>query len=78
QAATRGTAPNRQAAYRATGRQQVAANSRGGRNAGARTRTVSWQGGLAPATNAQAASCPTGTLATLATGHSDIVRCMPL
>jgi hypothetical protein len=39
---------------------------------------VSWQAGLAPATNAQARSCPVGTMATLANGHTDIVRCMPL
>jgi hypothetical protein len=67
----------RQAATRAGNRQQAAANCRG-RNCAPRTRTVSWQGGLEPATNAQAHACPTGTLATLAHGHSNIVRCMPL
>jgi hypothetical protein len=67
----------RQAASRAGSRQQAAANCRG-RNCAPRTRTVSWQGGLEPATNAQAHACPSGTLATLAHGHSDIVRCMPL
>jgi hypothetical protein len=68
----------RQAAARSGGRQQVAASTCRGRNCAPRTRTVSWQGGLEPATNAQAHACPAGTLATLAIGHSDIVRCMPL
>jgi hypothetical protein len=67
----------RQAASRAGGRQQAAATCRG-RNCAPTRRTVSWQGGLEPATNEQARGCPTGTLATLAHGHSDIVRCMPL
>jgi hypothetical protein len=39
---------------------------------------VTWQSGLPPATNEQARSCPTGTLATLARGHTDVVRCLPL
>jgi hypothetical protein len=68
----------RQAAARSGGRQQAAASQCRGRNCAPRTRTVSWQGGLEPATNAQAHACPAGTLATLAIGHSDIVRCMPL
>lgn len=57
--------------------QQAAADCRGG-NCAPRSRSVSWQGGLEPATNAQAHACPSGTLATLAHGHSNIVRCMPL
>ncbi len=67
----------RQVAARSGSRQQAATNCRGS-NCGARTRTVSWQAGLEPPTNAQAQSCPVGTMATLARGHSDIVRCMPL
>ncbi|MBP0462755.1 hypothetical protein J5Y09_02420, partial [Roseomonas sp. PWR1] len=70
------TAAGRQAAARSAGRQQSAAVR--GRDQGPRTRNVAWQSGLAPATNAQAATCPAGTLATLARGHSDIVRCLPL
>lgn len=38
----------------------------------------SWSQGLPPAAGAQARECPDGTLATLARGHDDIVRCMPL
>jgi hypothetical protein len=37
-----------------------------------------WSQGLAPAANVQAATCPAGTMATLATGHAAIVRCMPI
>ena len=40
-------------------------------------RPLSWQAGLPSASNAQR-DCPAGTLATLARGHNDIVRCMPL
>ena len=36
-----------------------------------------WTGGLAPAAMSQA-GCPDGTIATLAIGHSDITRCVPL
>ena len=68
----------RQAAARSGNRQQAASANCRGRNCAPRMRTVSWQGGLEPATNAQAHACPSGTLATLAHGHSDIVRCMPL
>jgi hypothetical protein len=67
----------RQASSRAAGRQQATATCRG-RNCAPSRRSVSWQGGLEPATNEQARGCPTGTLATLAHGHRDIVRCMPL
>ena len=68
----------RQAAARSGGHQQQAAAQCRGRNCAPRSRTVSWQGGLEPPTNAQAQSCPAGTLATLAHGHSDVVRCLPL
>jgi len=40
-------------------------------------RAVSWQGGLPAASNAQS-DCPAGTMATLARGHTDVTRCMPL
>ncbi|MBR0680510.1 hypothetical protein GXW74_08425 [Roseomonas eburnea] len=87
QAAARGgSRGSRQVAARTSGR-QVAGRS-GGRSQqatadctrGARCapRAVSWQAGLAPATNMQAQSCPVGTMATLARGHSDVVRCLPL
>jgi hypothetical protein len=36
-----------------------------------------WQSGLPRADNAQT-ECPDGTFATLARGHDDVVRCMPL
>ncbi len=42
-----------------------------------RTGVAGWQAGLPTASNAQRA-CPDGTFATLARGHEDIVRCMPL
>jgi hypothetical protein len=66
-----------QAAAR-SGTRQAAAQCRGRNCRQAGPRQVSWQAGLAPATNAQARSCPVGTMATLANGHTDIVRCMPL
>ena len=37
-----------------------------------------WSRGLAPAANVQANECPAGTMATLAHGHGDVVRCMPI
>lgn len=72
-----GARGSRQVAARISGGQrQAAANcTRGSR---CTPRTVAWQSGLAPATNMQAQSCPAGTLATLARGHSDVVRCVPL
>lgn len=82
----RAAAPRQQAA-RSTGRRQVATRSGRasqataacrGRNCATAPRQVTWQSGLAPATNAQAQSCPAGTLATLARGHADVVRCVPL
>jgi hypothetical protein len=36
-----------------------------------------WQGGLPPMTMAQQ-DCPAGTVATLARGHADVVRCLPI
>jgi hypothetical protein len=40
-------------------------------------RSARWQGGLPPMTMAQQ-DCPAGTVATLARGHSDVVRCLPI
>jgi hypothetical protein len=42
-----------------------------------RAGAAGWQAGLPTASNAQRA-CPEGTFATLARGHDDVVRCMPL
>jgi len=42
-----------------------------------RTASMRWTGGLAPAAMSQT-NCPDGTIATLAIGHSDITRCVPL
>lgn len=39
---------------------------------------ASWTQGLPPAAGVQSADCPAGTMATLAIGHDDVVRCMPL
>ena len=50
---------------------------RRGRHCGG-VRTSSWSAGLIPAANVQASECPDGTMATLARGHDNIVRCMPL
>ncbi|WP_421993109.1 hypothetical protein [Roseococcus sp.] len=36
-----------------------------------------WTGGLTPAAMSQSA-CPDGTIATMAVGHNDITRCVPL
>jgi hypothetical protein len=37
-----------------------------------------WAQGLPPALGVQAQECPAGTMATLAEGHEDIVRCIPI
>lgn len=42
-----------------------------------RTASMRWTGGLAPAAMSQA-GCPDGTIATMAFGHNDITRCVPL
>lgn len=42
-----------------------------------RTASMRWTGGLAPAAMSQA-GCPDGTIATMALGHNDITRCVPL
>ncbi len=54
---------------------------RGARAARCRGQLVGWGGwaqGLPPALRVQAQECPTGTMATLAEGHDDIVRCIPI
>lgn len=43
----------------------------------ARSGVAGWQSGLPVASYAQR-ECPEGTFATLARGHDDVVRCMPL
>ena len=48
---------------------------------GGAVQAVSWRGwaqGLPPALHVQAQECPAGTMATLAEGHEDIVRCIPI
>jgi hypothetical protein len=40
--------------------------------------SLSWTHGLPPALNVQTQACPAGTMATLAEGHDDIVRCIPI
>ena len=39
---------------------------------------MNWTQGLPPAAGVQAQDCPAGTMATLARGHDDVVRCMPI
>lgn len=75
---------SRQAALPARGLRQTAMAScttRGGRRvcspAITRTASMRWTGGLAPAAMSQA-GCPDGTIATMAIGHNDITRCVPL
>lgn len=41
------------------------------------TSNTRWQGGLPPMTMAQQ-ECPSGTVATLARGHTNVVRCLPI
>lgn len=42
------------------------------------TRSVRWTHGLPPAAGIQSDNCPSGTMATLARGHDDVVRCLPI
>lgn len=44
----------------------------------AASRPLAWQAGLEPATGVELAACPEGTVGTLARGHTNITRCMPL
>ncbi|EFH12990.1 hypothetical protein HMPREF0731_0765, partial [Pseudoroseomonas cervicalis ATCC 49957] len=39
--------------------------------------TRSWQSGL-PQASGEQRECPVGTMSTLARGHDDVVRCLPL
>lgn len=67
-----------------TVRDQRAASTSGvactGRKGSAQCRAprMAWTQGLSPAAGIQANECPDGTLATLALGHDDIIRCMPI
>ncbi|HWL83479.1 MAG TPA: hypothetical protein VNR89_21200 [Roseomonas sp.] len=45
--------------------------------AAAGPRLTSWQAGL-PAAAGEQRECPVGTMSTLARGHDDVVRCLPL
>lgn len=40
-------------------------------------RQTSWQAGL-PVASGEQRECPVGTISTLARGHDDVVRCLPL
>lgn len=43
----------------------------------ARAAPRSWQSGL-PVASGEQRECPVGTMSTLARGHNDVVRCLPL
>ena len=62
------------------GRDQRAASAAAcsARRGGCQAPRMSWAQGLSPAAGIQANACPDGTMAVLATGHDDIVRCMPI
>jgi hypothetical protein len=67
-------------AYEASARQLCPRGGtprRGGRCRGPAEASLGWQAGLPPPSGSQR-DCPEGTMATLARGHDDIVRCMPL
>lgn len=55
-----------------------AACARRGAGKACRSARMSWTQGLTPAAGVQVAECPAGTMATLATGHADVTRCMPI
>lgn len=52
--------------------------ARASRCGAAMPRPLAWQAGLEPAAGVQMAACPEGTVGTLARGHTNITRCMPL
>ena len=58
------------------------ARARGGARGGCRPQPVlgisGWARDLPPPAGVQAEECPSGTMATLARGHEDIIRCMPI
>ena len=62
--------------------QRAASAATGGcvarRGASCRSPRMNWTQGLSPAAGIQANECPDGTMATLARGHEDITRCMPI
>jgi hypothetical protein len=90
-AAVTRAAPSRQMARATTSRQTAKA---GGRTVATRrsqevvvaqrsnmtargARLTSWTAGL-PAASGEQRDCPVGTMSTLARGHDDVIRCMPL
>ena len=66
----------------ASGQAACARKAEGGpahcRTATAHPSSRRWARGLPPALGVQARDCPAGTMATLARGHDDIVRCLPM
>jgi hypothetical protein len=72
---SRGAVPEARSCSRRNGR--TVCTTTGARTTAPREGAVSWQRGLPTASNAQRA-CPAGTFATLARGHDDVVRCMPI
>jgi len=57
---------------------QSCRTSAGRRSSCARGPAMSWTRGLEPAAGIQSQECPDGTMATMARGHDNIVRCMPI
>ncbi|MCQ4162900.1 hypothetical protein NON00_23645, partial [Roseomonas sp. GC11] len=51
--------------------------SRGGARIARAEPPRSWQAGL-PEASGEQRECPAGTMSTLARGHDDVVRCLPL
>ncbi len=78
QAAVHRSAPLR--GQGSAGRDQRAASAAAcsAKRGGCRAPRMSWAQGLPPAAGIQANACPDGTMAMLARGHDDIVRCMPI
>ncbi len=66
------SAAPRHASNEVRARPVYARSSGGGYSRGA------WGRGLAPAYGVQTTSCPDGTMATTAHGHSSVVRCIPI
>ena len=63
----------------AAGRVQLSVHRGGGQARYLTVRTrFGWTQGLPPAAGIQANECPDGTMATLARGRADVVRCMPI
>jgi hypothetical protein len=53
------------------------AGTRVAQNSAPRLQRTSWQAGL-PAADGEQRDCPVGTMSTLARGHDDVIRCMPM